>query len=65
MTDTDNTVNNAPVEPGSAAQTVAEGNAELQAQDAEAIKKAKIAAAVAKAKAKKAAQTESDTSVSE
>lgn len=63
--DTADTVVSLPVEPVSAAHTVAESDAGLLAQDAEAIKKAKVAAAIAKAKAKKAAQVESDTSISE
>ncbi|WP_297897363.1 electron transport complex subunit RsxC [Shewanella sp.] len=62
VTDSDNTADNTPVEPVAATQTVVKVNAELPAEDAEALKKARIAAAVAKAKAKKVAREVDATS---
>ncbi|MCP3127361.1 electron transport complex subunit RsxC [Shewanella sp. KJ2020] len=62
VTDTDSTVDNTPVEPVTATQTVVEVNAILPAEDADALKKVRIAAAVAKAKAKKVAREADATS---
>lgn len=62
VADTNSTVDNTPVEPVTATQTVVAVNAILPAEDADALKKARIAAAVAKAKAKKVARDADATS---